>query len=745
MAQVRIEVGAQANASVSRAFVPLGEAAERAKNVASNAMAGMWRAIARGGDQAVRQFAKTFAEMQRIVAKGTADREKLEAKSAERRTREELRDFDRRLRETRRRREAEERGGAGPGRDSRGRFLPGAGSRPDSAGGTKDTRRAVVDTARNAASNIGGALRFGAGVAGDFARGAGVNFDLSSLVGRRVALDKRARDLANSAWVQSGDEDQKVMRDPRELMALAQQVGDKTATDYEKALAGLQEFVGKTGDLKTGELALERLAKLSRATGAELDDMVSAAGAVANALGDMGSKAEKADAIDELMRSLAGQGKLGAVEIKDLASQFDKLGAAAGKFKFEGESDKDSRVRSLKTMGVLAQIARATGGAWNANVATNAVSGMVNTLSTPARIKAFKAQGIDPYKGGFLQDPISLIKASLVASKGNREEFKKMWMNVMGERAVGGFMQTFLDAGGASGDQEKVTKALDKIDEQFKDIFKAEMTKGEVDKQFNRSMEGPEAKAQLFQNQLEKIAGAMADKVLPNLERLGPQILKAVEAFASVTAWAAENPGSAITLAIVGSIAKAAIGTAVGAAITSAIAGGAGAAILTKLAAAALPAGAAIAVGAATFFITKAIIEWASEETSKGVNTSVDNDARTMNALLAAKGNLRGEGTQDAQTTLAQLQEAQASLEQRITAAQDPTGVLGAIFTDKTLQDRASEQNDARNISTLKEDLQQVVSAIKALQGTVAAGIPVSNLPEGGFSIPTVDMKGRTE
>src|ERR1700760_4895637 len=72
--------------------------------------------------------------------------------------------------------------------------------------------------------------------------------------------------------------------------------------------------------------------------------------------------------------------------------------------------------------------------------------------------------------------------------------------------------------------------------------------------------DSPEMRAQKFQNQLERIASSLAEKLLPVLERLAPEALKLAESLAKLTTWVASNPGEAIVLAITGSIVKAGIG-----------------------------------------------------------------------------------------------------------------------------------------------------------------------------------------
>jgi len=147
-------------------------------------------------------------------------------------------------------------------------------------------------------------------------------------------------------------------------MSQALQVGGETGTDANAALEGLSKFVGKTGDLKLGRELMKDLAVYAKATGTELDDMTDAAADVATALPEAADKNKQVLAV---MRAIAGQGKLGAVEVKDLASQMAKLAANAGQF--EG-----SAADNIITLGAMAQESRQRGGSASASQATQSVA-----------------------------------------------------------------------------------------------------------------------------------------------------------------------------------------------------------------------------------------------------------------------------------------------------------------------------------------------------------------------------------
>ncbi len=412
-------------------------------------------------------------------------------------------------------------------------------------------------TSYRAIQHMGGMVRAGSQVAQDIARGAGVKTDIGSLIGGAVDLEKRAVDLSNAGFMPGEKGPAGVRQDPRALMAQAREVGDFAAFDPGKVLEGLQAFVAKTGDLQAGRDALKDMAELSRATGAGLEDMVDAAGDAAILLGDTDNKGAKVAAI---MRVIAGQGKIGAVEIKNLATQMAKLGTSASAF--EGDP-----MENLALMGALVQKSRAKGGSVSATQAATSVASFVNTLRTPARMKAFqKATGIQTYdeKTGMFRNPEELIIDSLRATKANPAKFKKIWANVQGARAVEGFADTYRRAGGGDAGIAAVRAEFDR----FKKIA---MSQGEISESFSRSMNTAEAKVQLFNNKLAEVGGEIAATVLPKMEKLAPVAVDAVDALGKLTAWVAENPLKAAFTALGVSIMRAAGEATIRAGIESAI------------------------------------------------------------------------------------------------------------------------------------------------------------------------------
>jgi hypothetical protein len=225
----------------------------------------------------------------------------------------------------------------------------------------------------------------GLGVAKDIARGAGIDFSLGGALHKRMGLETRATDLGNSGFMpgdKSGRNSARV--NARDLMADAQAVGDKYAMDPEKAMEGLQSFTGKTGDLKTARDILDDMARLSKATGTSMEDMVSAAGEVALGLGDVKNKSA---AIGQVMKVFAGQGKEGAIEVKDQSKYAAILAAGAGQM--QGD-----RGAAMGDLGAMIQMSRAHGGAKNAPAAFAALGAFIDSFSKTERRKQMKLKGV---------------------------------------------------------------------------------------------------------------------------------------------------------------------------------------------------------------------------------------------------------------------------------------------------------------------------------------------------------------
>lgn len=466
-----------------------------------------------------------------------------------------------------------------------------------------------------------GALGYMKRTALDVARGAGVDFSLAGGVSRASEREKMAIALSNQGWnPDKGSFSSRISA--AELSSVANEQADRLGLSATDVLEGLTKFTDVTGDLETAKNVIGDIGLLARATGTNLTDAASAAADMAAQLPDSMAQGDKQKAMQMLLATAAMQGKRGAVEVKDLARYVPKIAAQASSFSGD-------EVTNMVKLLAIAQTARRYGGAPNAAVASTSVAAMVNTLKTPARVAQFKEHGVEVYGAdGRMRDIQSIIKESIVGAK-NTVEFKKMWANVQGARAVEGYRSIYNKAGGGKA-------GLDAVDAEFAK-YTAALDPAAQQQMLGEALKGTASKAQLFQNALDRVTERMSGRLLTTLERAEPSLLKFVEVMGTVVTWAAENPGKAILAAMTASIARAGLesvgrliidrvmasfaGQALGGATGSAIGGiggGAGAVTSGGGVIGALGTVAALAaVGAAAFSVTTALLELADASSQK--------------------------------------------------------------------------------------------------------------------------------
>ncbi|NUO48725.1 MAG: phage tail tape measure protein [Polyangiaceae bacterium] len=588
----------------------------------------------------------------------------------------------------------------------------------------------------DASQNLRAIGHYGSRAVGGFLQGAGVETSIGGTYGRGVDFQRRATELSNQGY--DPDDPKKARRAPAEVATRIREAADATGFGRIEAAEGLDAFVAKTGDLETGLRLMKELGMLSKATGANLADMADAAGDVSNSLGD-DFKGDRATAVSTLMKVFAGQGKAGAVEIKDLATQAAKLGASAGAFEGDPQA-------ILSTMGGLVQMSRKMGGSASATQAATSVAAMVNTLKTPARMAAFKDAGVDILNPDtkLFRNPEDIITDSISKTRGDPEAFKAMWANVQGARGVEGFATVYRRArAGAleqgANDEQSNAAGVRAVRDQFDQYRKAAMDDPEIRESFDLRMRDPDTKAQLFNNRMEDVAGRVGETLLPALEKLAPAFEKIAEKAGSLLSWMAENPGSAITAAIVGSIAKASIGQSVGNAIANVLGGagkqGSGGGVSTGNAALAIAAGAVTVTAAGIALIDNKM----NEEDKAG-------DAFRSKQLTSAEARANAKVSTDPATRAAAIQsllERNEEIKQQLGAGTQHSwvdnssvgtvsaalnwasfGELGTSADEQDMKRRASQ-----NAPELRGELTSNVSSLASILGDAgSSGGDISKL-----------------
>lgn len=581
----------------------------------------------------------------------------------------------------------------------------------------------------DAAGNMRAAARMATDVGKDVVGGLGVRFDVGSAIRNRAQLNEQILDIINQAKLAGQDVG------PNAHARLLGRVDTVAATggmDPSRVARVMAEMQAKSSDLAGSERVLKDLGKLASATGADMGDLGKAAGMVNAQLSNMEEfkgpeNAEKrAKALMDIMRHITKQTADGSVEMSDMARYIGRLASSAQNF--EGPFEK-----SMGTLGALSQLAM-RGGASTATEATGSASNLVRDLMKKHTLDKWDAAGINLFADKDktkIRGMDDIIVDYLRKFGGNRAEFAKMFPNAASARAVLGAVQVFKDAGGGEEGIKAVKSEFAK--------FSSTISQKDVTSLAKAREDSPLARAQRFQNQLEKIADSLTATVLPALEQLAPHALAVAKALASIVGFAAQNPGTAITAAIVGSLAKAGLGMAVKSGIEGLLtaAGGKGGLVLG-----------AVALTAASVSLITASMD---EKTRGGEESATADVEYNQNLMLRAAKQIREKGGLDEETRTALLQaRGELELQSKMGEKAKERGLLGSAaslaFGDLTLKEMGREnefagrkdqiENQRMNIEAILEKAkvppETIANAVAAaLKGGIK--VEVTNMPTGGM------------
>jgi hypothetical protein len=294
----------------------------------------------------------------------------------------------------------------------------------------------------------------------------------------------------------------------------------------EESLGAMSGFIEKTGDLDAARKALQPLADLSLAKDVDFAQMGEAAGQAFNVIRDtIKDPIKQMEALNDVMRSFAAQGSLGAVEIKDMVTELAGLGAATRRF--EG-----GPVELLKTMGAMAQASVARGGSSSAAEATTAVSRFSDDIIKNTG-NAFGVAGVERFTDKSktkLRSPEDIMLDVLNKSQGDLEKVTDMF-GVYAARAVGGFSPLFIEA---EAENAKLSKG--------KRLKKGEAGKAAVRAEFSKFKDATVTDAQIkeaassrlsdsdlqFKEAMKEFNSQIGTELLPVLTRLIPQFAKLI-------------------------------------------------------------------------------------------------------------------------------------------------------------------------------------------------------------------------
>jgi hypothetical protein len=489
-----------------------------------------------------------------------------------------------------------------------------------------------------------------------------------------------------------------------------------------EAIEAQRTFGGKAGDYEMGGKLLGGLSKVSLATGVNLNDVSDVAANAYMKLSKTLKGEELQKATMETVRTFAGQGNVGAVEIKDLAQYAGRLTSTAGKFVGD-------RQKNMTALGAMAQVAIGSGAASDAAEATTTVERFEGDLTK--NYEAAKKMGIDVYadKGRTKKRSAEdIIVDVLNKTKGDQVKLNKLF-KIESAKMVAGFSDIY----GAGEAQEKGGGAK-AVRAEFERFAKAAISEKDIESRAaarlaDEDMRMAESLKRLNAEIGKELAPALVT-ITGHVSDLAPQLGKLATMAADAVGFFGKNPftsiGAVISLTVTKSIVAAGVGNAIKNALIDSTSG-VGAAGAGRLAGVGGIGGVlgAIAVGAATFTITTAILNIA--DTTKRTNDALVGTTSGVGTDLQLIDRGGGSSEEKARRKIAKIEEAEKSLSR----AEGNRGLI-EVFTNGNVEEaKAARKSLAEDKAAAEAQLKVAIEmkdAAAALrditQMSIATGQP---------------------
>lgn len=571
---------------------------------------------------------------------------------------------------------------------------------------------------RGVSAVLGGGARL-AGVA----LGVGGGFAISSAVGSEVSNRGKASEIAiQSEGKLSG----------AQVYDAASAAGTAYGKGTSEVLSGVDQFIAKSGSPEMAMKTMGELLKLSNATGASFEDLGRVAGQIFAS-----DKTQSAEKLVQLMRDLGAQGRAASVDMRELAEYAARISGGAAEF----GGDKGGVMR---TLGGLAQLAAAKGGATSAAEATESVLSL--GLDVNAHADKFTSRGIKTRdKDGMLLAPEEIIRSAVTKTKGDKDALLDMFGR-RSYRAVAGFANTYLEAKGEGKAQgltgEKLEAyAVGKAEAALAEFAKATISATQVNAENATRMKEADKQLESVMNDLRTAVGRELvpeiTKAVPVVAKLAPQFSSLLKNAVALANWFADNPlkgiGAALSVAIAKEVAAAQLANVFNKAISTSL-------------------GSGLSIAAASIAITNAGMIAIDTLADKDVRRDKAAGRRQREALNIA-GQLRADlerGEVDP-AKLAKAKEISAALQGDVAAGPSATKTAGAALSSGLAtatfgfvgdSSGAAFSEHARAAQTAKEALdlltksaQEASSALengKANPSAPARNAPLSGGPRGG-------------
>ncbi len=284
----------------------------------------------------------------------------------------------------------------------------------------------VGRTVGGAASLLGGALTVGGG------------FEVAGALREELTFGKAVAQTANAAFVEGDPTRTREKASPAMIAALAKHVEAGTNISKVDAVEALHKYVNLASDLSgmseinpaTGRSNLEEMGRISKGSGADFGDLMTAAGYLKAQNPDMGSSE-----LNLRMRQMVGAGAKGDIAISDMARYANMATANAGQFAG------DLGTNQAKMLG-LTQIA---GRVSDPAQAAEAVNKLAFDVSKHAdKMNAAGARVTD--RSGKILDPADVIGNLFQATGGNVGKLSDLGIDARSMKVFEGLQRNYDEA-----------------------------------------------------------------------------------------------------------------------------------------------------------------------------------------------------------------------------------------------------------------------------------------------------------
>ncbi len=360
--------------------------------------------------------------------------------------------------------------------------------------------------------NVGGAMVRGAGAGvskvGGIATGLvrtamdlGGGFSLQDSMRKELELSRSAALLANSATTEK-----RKRPETKDIIARARGVSAATGVDANDLVMATRDYVAKSADYEGGMANMEFFARLAKGTGTSVQDVTKAAGLVRAQNANLDEKGMK-----QMLLNVVAQGKLGSVEIEDLAKGAARITRSASGY--QG----NLAANQAKLLGLAQIAARTSGGSVN-EAATNLSNLQADAMKHQGSI------GKISNDRGQLIDPDKLIEFVFDKTHGDLSKMQNEMK--FGARSMKFFQamapvynNAYDDATGTKDERHKA--AMKAVRAEMDPLINAKYDEKQLTEDFNNVMASG---AEKFEVAMLKLRQAAGEKLTPAIERLIPVI-----------------------------------------------------------------------------------------------------------------------------------------------------------------------------------------------------------------------------